>query len=42
MVQILAPANLYEGYKFDATYNGVSFPVIVVSVFILIKVGIHL
>jgi hypothetical protein len=31
MVEITAPANLHEGYKFDAFFNGVSFPVIVVS-----------
>jgi len=29
MVEITAPANLHEGYKFDAFFNGVSFPVIV-------------
>mmetsp|Transcript_14676 Transcript_14676/g.27579 ORF Transcript_14676/g.27579 Transcript_14676/m.27579 type:complete len:111 (+) Transcript_14676:277-609(+) len=33
MVEITAPANLHEGYKFDAFFNGVSFPVIVVSGF---------
>jgi hypothetical protein len=31
MVEILAPANLHEGYLLDAVYNGISFPVIVVS-----------
>lgn len=29
MVEILAPANLHEGYKFDANHNGVPFSVIV-------------
>jgi len=29
MVEIIAPANLHEGYKFDAVCNGISFPVIV-------------
>ena len=33
MVEVTAPENLQEGYKFNAVYGGVEFPVIVVSCF---------
>ena len=31
MVEVTAPATMLEGYKFRAVYEGVQFPVIVVS-----------
>jgi hypothetical protein len=31
MVEVTAPANMQEGYKFRAMYEGMQFPVIVVS-----------
>jgi hypothetical protein len=31
MIEILAPSNLQEGFKFMAVYDGTQFPVIVVS-----------
>jgi hypothetical protein len=31
MVEVIAPATLKEGFTFDATYQGVVFPVTVVS-----------
>lgn len=31
MVEVAAPATLQEGFKFRAIYEGVQFPVIVVS-----------
>jgi hypothetical protein len=39
MVEVVAPATLQEGFKFRAMYQGVQFPVIVVSVYSFISYG---